>query len=79
MKFQYPGISGRMRVAFSNPRSNRVLAGAGAGCGAYGYDINQLCSAWRDAPEEMTKEQYQVSHEAVRSQHQHYHIDRNGS
>ena len=31
-----------------------------AGCGAYGYDINQLCSAWREAPEEMTKEQYEV-------------------
>jgi len=35
------------------------LSGPGAGCGAYGYDINQLCSAWREAPEEMTKEQYQ--------------------
>jgi len=30
------------------------------GCGVYGYDINQLCSAWREAPEEMTAEQYQV-------------------
>lgn len=30
-----------------------------SGCGAYGYDINQLCSAWREAPEEMTKEQYE--------------------
>jgi len=30
------------------------------GCGVYGYDINQLCSAWREAPEEMTKEQYKV-------------------
>ena len=30
------------------------------GCGAYGYDINQLCAAWTEAPEEMTKEQYQV-------------------
>ena len=31
------------------------------GCGAYGYDINQLCAAWTEAPEEMTKEQYQVT------------------
>jgi len=44
LRFKYPG----------NPL-NRT-----AGCGAYGYDINQLCSAWREAPEEMTKEQYQV-------------------
>ena len=31
-----------------------------SGCGAYGYDINQLCAAWTEAPEEMTREQYQV-------------------
>ena len=79
MKFQYPGISGRMRVVFSNPRSNRVLAGAGAGCGAYGYDINQLCSAWREAPEEMTKEQYQVLRGPTLSQDQHSDLLRNGS
>ena len=32
-----------------------------SGCGAYGYDINQLCAAWTEAPEEMTREQYQVT------------------
>ena len=35
------------------------------GCGAYGYDINQLCAAWTEAPEEMTKEQYQVEQHSV--------------
>jgi len=42
-----------LRFKYPNPL-NRTT-----GCGAYGYDINQLCSAWREAPEEMTKEQYQ--------------------
>ena len=65
---------------FSNPRSNRVLPGPGSGCGAYGYDINQLCSAWREAPEEMTKEQYQVEQPGhILSQDQHSDLLRNGS
>ena len=38
-------------------KHNIVVA---SGCGAYGYDINQLCAAWTEAPEEMTREQYQV-------------------
>ena len=37
-----------------------ILVLVSPGCGAYGYDINQLCAAWTEAPEEMTREQYQV-------------------
>ena len=57
MKFEYPsgptGETGRPA-----PPPHPCVA---AGCGAYGYDINQLCSAWREAPQEMTRAQYQVS------------------
>ena len=55
MKFESPGITGEYMLPLN---TENILV---AGCGAYGYDINQLCSAWREAPHEMTKEQYQVN------------------
>ena len=55
MKFQSPVIKGSK---YSNNNCHHFYARLG--CGAYGYDINQLCAAWTEAPEEMTREQYQV-------------------
>lgn len=43
-----------LKFKYHNPL-NRTTSG----CGLYGYDINQLCSAWREAPQEMTREEYQ--------------------
>ena len=57
MKFQSPGITGKGSKYFLLILKYFPIVG----CGAYGYDINQLCAAWTEAPEEMTKEQYQVS------------------
>ena len=45
---------------FSNNIADKTNINVASGCGAYGYDINQLCAAWTEAPEEMTREQYQV-------------------
>ena len=59
MKFQSPGIAGEIFFCLDKKtKGNEIFS---EGCGAYGYDINQLCSAWREAPQEMTKEQYQAS------------------
>ena len=59
LKFKYHNPLNRTSKSASIPPS-LYLTPAASGCGLYGYDINQLCSAWREAPEEMTKEQYQV-------------------